>query len=165
MILLLLIAALLSAGQALFAQSSPGAVRDELVDIGGRRLHLSCAGAGSPTVILEAGLGDPSTIWKAVQPGVAEVTRVCAYDRAGRGPSDADPRMKTAFRTNREPVDDLNLLIRAAAISGPYVLVGHSLGGAYIRLYASRFPRGIVGMVLVDASHEDQYARFTSAGI
>lgn len=139
------------------------AVGDALVDIGGRRLHVSCTGTGSPTVILEAGLGDSSTTWKAVQPAVAAVTRVCAYDRAGRGTSDPDPRPE--FRTSRAPVEDLDRLLRAAPISGPYVLVGHSLGGAYIRLYASRFPQDVAGMVLVDASHEDQVARFKAAGV
>jgi pimeloyl-ACP methyl ester carboxylesterase len=153
---------LVAAAQTADSKSAPGLVGDALVDIGGRRLHLSCGGSGSPTVILEAGLGDPLTTWKAVQPAVAETTRVCSYDRAGLGTSDRDPR--TAFRTSRAVVDDLSKLLRAAGVSGPYVLVGHSLGGAHIRLYATRFPRDVVGMVLVDASHEDQYARVEATG-
>ena len=162
LIVSLLVGGWITAGAALRAQSPSAPVGDALVDIGGRRLHVSCTGTGSPTVILEAGLGDPLTIWKAVQPGVAGFTRVCSYDRANRGTSDADPA--TGLRTSRSIVEDLDRLLRAAAISGPYVLVGHSLGGAHIRLYASRFPRGIVGMVLVDSSHEDQIARFKAAG-
>ena len=156
----LLVGELVAAGQT--PQRSPSAVNDALVDIGGRRLHVSCTGTGSPTVVLEAGLGDSSETWKAVRPAVAGFTRVCAYDRAGKGTSDPDPRPE--FRTSRVIVDDLSRLLRAAPVSGPYVLVGHSLGGAHIRLYASRFPKDVVGMVLVDASHEDQIARFTATG-
>ena len=164
-ILALLVGQFVSARQAP-GGSAPSPVGDALVDIGGRRLHVSCTGAGNPTVILEAGLGRvaSSTIWKAVQPAVAEITRVCAYDRAGRGTSDPDPRTATEFRTGRAAVEDLRLLLRAASITGPYVLVGHSLGGAYTRLYAGQFPQDVVGMVLVDASHEEQNVSFKSAG-
>jgi pimeloyl-ACP methyl ester carboxylesterase len=162
-VLALLAGGLVSARQGPGVQSSsPRALSDALVDIGGRRLHISCTGTGSPTVILEAGLGDSSATWKSVQPPVAQVTRVCSYDRAGKGTSDPDPRKE--FRTSRAAVDDLSRLLRAAPVSGPYVLVGHSLGGAYIRLYATRFPKDVVGMVLVDASHEHQYDRFKAAG-
>jgi pimeloyl-ACP methyl ester carboxylesterase len=164
-ILALLVGQFVSAGQAP-GGSAPSPVGDALVDIGGRSLYVSCTGAGNPTVILEAGLGRvaSSTIWKAVQPAVAEITRVCAYDRAGRGTSDPDPRTATEFRTGRAAVEDLRLLLRAASITGPYVLVGHSLGGAYTRLYAGQFPQDVVGMVLVDASHEEQNVSFKSAG-
>jgi pimeloyl-ACP methyl ester carboxylesterase len=162
-ILALLVGVLVSAHQASRVQTPSNPPGDALVDIGGRRLHVSCTGIGSPTVILEAGLGDSSETWKAVQPAVAGFTRVCAYDRAGKGTSDPDPR--PAFRTSRVIVEDLSRLLRAAPVSGPYVLVGHSLGGAHIRLYATRFPQDIVGMVLVDASHEDQYTRIKSTGV
>jgi pimeloyl-ACP methyl ester carboxylesterase len=159
-VLALLTGAVLAARQP--AQTSPGPVSDTLVDVGGRRLHVSCAGAGSPTVILEAGMGDSASAWKSIQPAVAAFTRVCAYDRARRGTSDPDPRPE--FRTARAVVDDLGRLLREAAIAGPYVLVGHSFGGAYIRSYASKFPQDIVGMVLVDSTHENQYAGFASTG-
>ena len=142
--------------------ATPVFAQDSLVDIGGRRLHLSCTGSGSPTVILEAGMGDSLATWKAVQPAAAEITRVCSYDRAGRGTSDPDPR--TEVRTSHAAVEDLRLLLGAAKIGGPYVLVGHSYGGAYIRLYAKRYPGDVAGMVLVDASHEDQFNRFTATG-
>lgn len=113
-------------------------------------------------MILEAGMGDSAATWKAIQPAVAEFTRVCAYDRAWRGTSDPDP--KTEVRTGRAVVDDLGRLLNKASITGPYVLVGHSFGGAYIRSYAKKFPRDIVGMVLVDSTHERQYAGFASTG-
>ena len=161
-VLALLTGAVLVARQPSSAQNSPGPVSDALVDIGGRRLHVSCAGTGSPTVILEAGMGDSASTWKSIQPAVAAVTRVCAYDRARRGTSDPDPG--PGFRTARAVVDDLGRLLREASIAGPYVLVGHSFGGAYIRSYASRFPQDIVGMVLVDSTHESQYAGFASTG-
>ena len=161
--LVLPVAELISAGQAPREAALPRPVGDALVDIGGRRLHVSCVGEGSPTVILEAGLGDPATIWSAVQSAAATITRVCSYDRAGLGTSDPDPR--PAFRTSQFIVEDLNLLLRAAALGGPYILVGHSLGGAHIRLFASRFPKDVAAMVFVDASHEDQGTRFKSAGL
>ena len=144
------------------SQNSLGAVGDALVNIGGRRLHISCAGAGGPTVILEAGMGESAATWKGIQPRVAEFTRVCAYDRAGRGTS--DPDLGKESRTARSVVDDLSHLLREASITRPYVLVGHSFGGAYIRSYAKKFPRDIAGMVLVDSTHENQYARFASTG-
>lgn len=161
-VLALLAGAVLSAGHASRAQDRLGAVGDTLVDIGGRRLHVACSGTGSPTVILEAGMGDSAATWKAIQPAVAEFTRVCAYDRAGRGTS--DPDLAAASRMARNVVDDLGRLLREASIAGPYVLVGHSFGGAYIRSYAKKFPRDIVGMVLVDSTHENQYAGFASTG-
>lgn len=127
LVLVLLAAEMLSAGPALRAQSSPDAVADALVDIGGRRLHVSCTGVGSPTVILEAGMGDSAATWKAIHPGVAEFTRVCAYDRAARGRSDSDTR--TQLRTAGTVVEELSLLLGKVPIAGPYVLVGHSFGG------------------------------------
>jgi pimeloyl-ACP methyl ester carboxylesterase len=162
LVLVLLAAEMLSAGPALRAQSSPDAVADALVDIGGRRLHVSCTGVGSPTVILEAGMGDSAATWKAIHPGVAEFTRVCAYDRAARGRSDPDTR--TQLRTAGTVVEDLSLLLGKVPIAGPYVLVGHSFGGAYVRGYAKKFPKDVVGMVLIDSTHEDQYGRFSSTG-
>lgn len=160
----LICGALVFSVQAPRAGSSPNSVGDALTDIGGRRLHVTCTGTGSPTVVMEAGLGASSRTWRAVQPAIAEITRVCSYDRAGMGTSDPDPGTKIARRTSRSIVDDLSQLLRSAAIAGPYVLVGHSLGGAHIRLFASRFPQDVVGMVLVDSSHEDQAARFSATG-
>ena len=144
-----------------------------LVDIGdGRRLWLECRGQGSPTVILEAGAGNDADNWDAaalppgseqtaVLPGVATFTRVCAYDRPGtildfghRSRSDPVPMPRTAG----DVVADLHALLTAAAIPGPYVLAGHSFGGLVARLYAATYPDEVVGLVLVDAAHEDYYA-------
>lgn len=125
----------------------------ELVDIGGFRLHLSCMGQGTPTVVMDAGAGAPSITWGLVPSGIAKFTRVCTYDRAGLGWSDPNPR---SFRTSQKSVDELHSLLTKAGIKPPYILVGHSLGGANIRLYASQYPEDVVGLVLVDSSHENQ---------
>ena len=149
-----------------------------LVDIGGgREIYLTCRGEGAPTVILESGYPNNADIWDtialgpdadeaAVFPGVASFTRVCAYDRPGTmldadhlGRSDAVPQPRTAA----DAVDDLHALLGTANVPGPYVLVGHSLGGIIIRLYAASYPDEVAGLVLVDASHEDQNARFQEA--
>jgi pimeloyl-ACP methyl ester carboxylesterase len=125
-----------------------------LVDIGGYRLHIDCQGTGSPTVILEAGLGDFGISWSDVQPALAQSTRVCSYDRAGLGWSEASPfRRDPTHETN-----ELHTLLSVAGIQPPYLLVGHSYGGDLARLYVSRFPQGIVGLVLVEASNEDQWS-------
>ncbi len=127
----------------------------QLADIGGRNLHYRCAGEGSPTVILEAGLGGISSDWIWVQEGVAAVTRVCSYDRAGSGWSDRGP----SRRDGDAIVADLHALLRAAAIPGPYVLVGHSFGGLYVRTYGLAYPQEVAGMVLVESTHPEQWVR------
>ncbi len=128
----------------------------KLVDIGGYRLHINCTGTGSPTVILDAGLGGTSLDWSKVQPAVARFTRVCSYDRAGYGWSESGP----GPRTSQQIVKELHLLLAHAQIHGPYVLVGHSLGGLNMRLYAYRYPAEVAGMVLLDATSEHQFAPF-----
>jgi pimeloyl-ACP methyl ester carboxylesterase len=127
----------------------------QLVDVGGYKLHISCSGTGSPTVILEAGLANPSSIWGWIQPEVAKSTRVCAYDRAGVGWSDPGPEPRDAQQIVRE----LHTLLSNAHIPGPYILVGHSYGGKYVRVYAAAYPSDVAGMVLVDAGHPDQWTR------
>jgi pimeloyl-ACP methyl ester carboxylesterase len=125
------------------------------VDIGGYGLYVHCVGTGTPTVILEAGYNDVAETWSLVQPEVARVTRVCAYDRAGLGKSDPGPEPRNSLQM----VEELYTLLDRADIKGPYVLVGHSLGGMYARLFADRYQEEVVGLVLVDSSHIDQFRR------
>lgn len=128
-----------------------------LVDIGdGRRMNLYCVGHGSPTVVFEAGLGDQVRSWAMVQPAIAKVTRACSHDRAGLGFSDPSGRPGTAANA----VDDLHRLLATASIKPPYVLVGHSLGGLYMQLFADRHRSEVVGMVLVDPVSFDQGRRY-----
>jgi pimeloyl-ACP methyl ester carboxylesterase len=136
----------------------PAAVTDELVDIGGLSLHIRCIGDAPPVVVLDAGLGDNGGAWSKVQPELGRFARVCAYDRAGTGSSSAAPRP----HTSRQMVRELHALLGRAGIAGPYVLVGHSLGGLNVRLYASEHQGDVVGMVLIDATTEEQDARFWS---
>jgi pimeloyl-ACP methyl ester carboxylesterase len=126
------------------------------VDIGGRKMHIHCTGEGNPAVILDSGLGDSYLSWEKVQPSIAKFARVCSYDRAGLGYSDpsSNPRTSNVIAT------ELHGLLQAAAVAPPYVLVGHSMGGYDVRLYASLYRNEVAGMVLVDASHPDQEKRF-----
>ena len=119
----------------------------QLVDVGGYRLHINCTGSGSPTVVIESGWGDSSAAWGWVQPEVAKTTRVCTYDRAGMGWSEASPQPRTA----REFAKELHTLLEKANEPGPYVLVGHSLGGYTVLVYAHDYPDEVSGLVLVDA--------------
>ncbi len=133
----------LSEAADLRAYPPPG----QMVDVGGFRLHLHCTGAGSPTVVIESGWGDMSASWGWVQPEVAKATRVCTYDRAGMGWSEASPQPRTA----REFAKELHTLLANAHEPGPYVLVGHSLGGYTVRVYAHDYPGEVAGLVLIDA--------------
>jgi pimeloyl-ACP methyl ester carboxylesterase len=130
---------------------APGA----LVDVGGHQLHILCTGQGSPTVILETGLGASSTAWTLVQPALASSTRTCAYDRAGLGWSQPGPEPRDARQISTE----LHSLLHTAEIAGPYVLVGHSNGGLYSRMYASMYPTDVGGIVLVEATPTDLLTR------
>ncbi len=114
---------------------------------------VQCKGEGSPTVVLEHGMGDNQFTWLFVQPEVAQFTRVCSYTRALKG-------QVPQPRTSAQIVADMHTIFGNADIAGPYVLVGHSIGGLHVRLYAHHYPDEVVGMVLVDASHEDQQERF-----
>ena len=132
------------------------AMTGKLVAVGGRKMHIDCSGEGSPTVILDSGLGDSYLSWRKVQPQIAKFSRVCSYDRAGIGYSDHSSRR----RTSRVIAEELHGLLQAAGVAPPYVLVGHSMGGFDVRLYASLYRSEVAGMVLVDASHPDQDNRF-----
>ena len=149
-----------------------------LVSTGKYRLYLVCSGTGSPTgarplvsraavqesgellptVVMDAGLGAGSSEWSFIAPKIAAGTRVCVYDRANTGRSDHAPTP----RTSQDLVDDLHAILTNASVPGPYVMVGHSLGGLNARLYASEYPGSVVGMVLVDAAHEDLWDRLLS---
>jgi len=126
------------------AYPAPG----QLVDVGGHRLHLNCTGSGSPTVVLEPGLGEASSVMSWIAPAVAADTRVCVYDRAGRGWSDAADGPLDAAQTAAE----LHTLLDRAHIPGPYVLAGHSFGGLYILTFAAHYPDQVAGLVLLDST-------------
>jgi pimeloyl-ACP methyl ester carboxylesterase len=131
------------------AYSPPG----QLVDVGGYRLHINCTGSGSPTVVIVAGLGDWSTTWGGyVQPEVAKSTRVCTYDRPGLGWSEAAPLPGDAAQFARE----LHTVLQNANIPGPYVMVGHSLGGFVVRIFANDYASEVAGVVLIDSMNPKQ---------
>jgi pimeloyl-ACP methyl ester carboxylesterase len=127
----------------------------ELVDVGGRRLYVECIGSGSPTVLLEAGLGLNSRSWTTVQLELGQTTRTCAYDRAGLGDSDAMPGVHDAG----DEIRDLERLLTRGRIAPPYVLVGHSYGGFLARLFARAHPEQVAGVEFVDASGYDATRR------
>lgn len=138
-------------GSRMDARRSPEPGR--LVDVGGYRLKINCAGRGSPTVVLESGLGDVLSEWRPVQLQISTFTRVCSYDRAGYGESDAGPLPRTSLQISRE----LHALLQNAGEHPPYILVGHSFGGYNVRVFNGEFPNEVVGMVLADSPQEDQY--------
>jgi pimeloyl-ACP methyl ester carboxylesterase len=127
----------------------------QLVDVGGHRLYLNCIGTGSPTVILESGFGANAPSWAWIAPDVARDTRVCVYDPAGLGWSEpaASPQDGVAV------ANDLHTLLDRAHEPGPYVLVGHSLGGALALNFVARYPNDVAGVVLLDSMHPEQYTR------
>jgi pimeloyl-ACP methyl ester carboxylesterase len=122
----------------------------ELVNVGGFRMHIQCAGDASPTVVLESGFGGTSLSWLEVQSEISKVTRVCVYDRAGLGWSEPSPHERTA----RNIATELHTLLERAGIEGPYVLAGASLGGKYVRMFAQLYPDDVTGLVFLDARHE-----------
>jgi pimeloyl-ACP methyl ester carboxylesterase len=129
-----------------------------LVDIDGCRLHVQTAGNGQPTVVLESGLGGMSAAWGWIQPETAKFSSVVSYDRAGLGWSGPDLAPKTATLAARR----LRALLLKSGVLPPYVLVGHSMGGLFVRVFAALFPDEIAGMVLLDAVHPDQHLRSTA---
>lgn len=125
----------------------------EMYDVGGYRLHLNCFGSGTPTVVLENGLGGTSPLWSRITAHVSSTTRICAYDRAGQGWSDDAPSPQDGFAV----AADLHTLLEVAGEAGPYVIVGHSTGGVYSMIYAAQYPDEVVGMVLLDSSTPYQF--------
>lgn len=128
------------------AQAHP--MPGQLVDVGGHRLHLSCTGSGSPTVVLEPGAGEMAANLGWITPAVARSTHVCVYDRAGRGWSEPTDTPQDGAQI----ATDLHTLLHRAGVPGPYVLAGHSFGGLYVLAFADRYPDEVPGMVLVDTT-------------
>ena len=144
---------LCSLASRLSAQTPSSPPPGILVDVGGHKLHIRCLGPATvgPTVILEAGGGGYSSVWSPLQDLLSTAVRTCAYDRAGSGWSEPGP----APRTMRQEVFELHRLLDAARVPGPFVLVGHSIGGLLVRLYAEQYAKDVIGLVLVDPTHED----------
>lgn len=144
---------------ALLAASASATIHDSiylhpgrLIDVGGFRLNITCIGRGSPTVVFDSGLEDWAPAWDTIQPVIARTTRTCTYDRAGNGFSDPGPMPRTTARIVRE----LHALLRNAGEKPPFILVGHSFGGINVRQYADRYLAQVAGLVLDDASAEQQ---------
>lgn len=129
-----------------------------LIDIGGYRLHFNPSGQGNITVICDAGLSGTSLGWSLVQTEVSKFTRVCSYDRAGYSWSDSSPLERTSVNIAKE----LYTLLKKADIPGPYILVGHSFGGANMLLFADLYPQKTLGVILVDSVHEDMLQEIPS---
>ena len=127
-----------------FRHSPPG----QIFVVDGHAMRIDCSGSGSPVIVLDAGLGNDGLIWGGVQPVLAKTTRVCSYDRAGFGWSDARPRPRDADHIATE----LHGLLAEAHVTGPVVLMGHSIAGIYMRDYATRYPENVAGLIFVDAS-------------
>jgi pimeloyl-ACP methyl ester carboxylesterase len=125
----------------------------QLVDVGGHRLHLHCAGSGTPAVVLESGLGETGAYWGWISTALAPDTRVCAYDRAGRGWSDP----ASAEQDGIAVATDLHTLLDRAHVPGPFVFVGHWSGAGYVRIFAGRYPEQVAGMVLLDAQPTEAF--------
>ena len=141
-------------GIASVSSATPGAaaVPGRMVDVGGHRLYLECTGSGGPAVILQAGLGASSSSWAGIAPAVSATSTVCTYDRAGHGRSDeAGQQDGIALAT------DLHTLLERAGVPGPYILVGHSSGGPYVRVFAAQYPDEVAGMVLLDAQPAEAF--------
>jgi pimeloyl-ACP methyl ester carboxylesterase len=153
----LVVLALSAAGGAVetVAESaSPGqAVAGRMVNVGGHRLYLACRGTGSPTVVLENGLGEHTPSWAWIVKNVAADTRVCVYDRAGQGWSESAAGPQDGVQV----AADMHTLLQRAAVPGPYVLAGHSVGGTYALIFAARYPRQVAGIVLLDSSTPKQF--------
>jgi pimeloyl-ACP methyl ester carboxylesterase len=139
--------------------STPAPVAgDRLVDVGGHQLNIRCVGSGSPTVVLEPGLGESSSaIARRIAPDVAHTTRVCVYDRAGHGRSDVAP--------DADAARDLHVLLERAHVPPPYVMAGHSLGGALVLSYAHRYPSQVGGVVLLDSMYPHQTHTAANGGM
>ncbi len=127
-------------------------------DVGGHRLYLDCRGQGGPTIMLDNGLGEVTASWARIVARVGTTSRVCAYDRAGQGWSEDSASSPDGITA----AQDLHTLLRVAGEHGPFVLVGHSIGGTYAMTYAARYPQQVAGMVLLDSSSPEQFSAIPS---
>ena len=132
----------------------------QFVQVNGHKMHINCTGSGSPTIILDAQLGNDSTTWGEIQSVLSKTTRVCSYDRAGFGWSDPQPAPRDADHI----ADELHQMLLQAQVTGPIVLMGHSITGLYMRAYATRYSKNVAGMVFVDVSTplQDQNPAFNT---
>lgn len=150
-----LAAIVIVAGAATAAQQpSIGPAPGRLIDVGGYKLHIHCVGEGAPTVVIDGGAGAWSIHYAHIQKALSGA-RVCTYDRAGLGWSDAGPSPRTSERM----VEELHALLRGAGVPPPLILAGHSLGGYNVRIYQARYPEEVGAIVLLDAAHEQQWER------
>jgi pimeloyl-ACP methyl ester carboxylesterase len=140
------------------ARSNPPETTEQFIDVDGRTMHLRVGGSGTPTVVLDSGLGDSLAPWNDIFPAIAGFTRVVAYDRAGYGRSDPGPEPRSYGAVATE----LHTLLTRAGFAPPYVLVGHSLGGAHIRAFAHLFKDDVAGLVFVDPISEEMFAAASS---
>ncbi|MFN8595345.1 MAG: alpha/beta hydrolase [Anaerolineae bacterium] len=139
--------------------TTPLAALEGKFDVGGVRLFLSCQGQGHPTIVLDAGWGDDSHTWSKIIPDLRALTQVCVYDRASLGKSDD----QGGERTSQEIAGQLHRLLGIAKIEAPYIMVGHSLGGVNVLLFADGYPTEVAGIVLIDSVHPDQADRWLAA--
>jgi pimeloyl-ACP methyl ester carboxylesterase len=146
----IIIALALLTGAVLGDAASP-----QLVQVGNLRIETKVEGAGNPAVILESGFTGGLFPWGPIQSAVAKQTLVLSYERAGLGRSEPGPNPRTAEQIARE----LHALLAAKAIAPPYILVGHSAGGLFVRVFAHLYPKEIAGLVLVDPATEEDYER------
>lgn len=135
---------------------------DGRFDIGGRSIRLKCEGAGTPTVVVDAGMGAGAASdqgWQQIAAKIAPTTRICLYDRAGLGGSDPAP---TRPRTSLDFAADLHAALESAGVKPPYLLAGHSIGGLHAQVFAHRYPSDTAGLVLVSSTHPAQMRRWLS---
>jgi pimeloyl-ACP methyl ester carboxylesterase len=143
---ILIVTALLALLGLLACSRGNNSAMDDMVSIGTHSLHIRCTGKGSPTVVIDTGIGDTSQRWQSIQAQVVQVTRVCTYDRAGYGKSEPGPQPRHSQRA----ADELKQLLENAGVREPYVLVGHSLGGLNVQVFADRYPDLVAGLILLD---------------